>query len=134
MIYASKNTFSHYNLKILRLKVTKNLTNLLKNFCEFWPNSIFLLTWSKLSRSHSRVKFGFKMIFKNRLQKMYLYFFMISLIESFIKIRNFCLPQLFFMFPNFILCNKNLSSIKYMYYFIDLSKAQDFFCHIRHSM
>ncbi len=34
MISASKNTFRHYNLKILRPKVTKNLKNFRKNFCE----------------------------------------------------------------------------------------------------
>jgi len=37
MIFASKTTFSCYNLKILRPKVTKNLTNLRKKFCEFPP-------------------------------------------------------------------------------------------------
>jgi len=37
MTCASKTTFSHYNLKILRLKVTKNIKNLLKKFCEFRP-------------------------------------------------------------------------------------------------
>ncbi len=37
MISASKTTFRHYNLKILRLKVTKNLTNLPNKFCEFRP-------------------------------------------------------------------------------------------------
>jgi len=36
MIFASKTTFSHYNLKILRPKVTKNIKNLLKKFGEFW--------------------------------------------------------------------------------------------------
>jgi len=35
MICASKTTFSHYNLKILTHKVTKNIKNLLKKFCEF---------------------------------------------------------------------------------------------------
>jgi len=42
MIAASKITLSHYNLKILRPKVTKNLTNLPKKFCEFRP--LFLTT------------------------------------------------------------------------------------------
>jgi len=37
MIYASKSTFSLNNLKILRPKVRKNLTNLLKKFCESPP-------------------------------------------------------------------------------------------------
>ena len=35
MTYASKTTFCLNNLKILRPKVTKNLTNLRKKFCEF---------------------------------------------------------------------------------------------------
>ncbi len=37
MISASKTTFSHFNLKILRPKVTKNIMNLRKKFCEFRP-------------------------------------------------------------------------------------------------
>ncbi len=37
MISASKTTFSHFNLKILRPKVTKNIKNLHKKFCEFSP-------------------------------------------------------------------------------------------------
>ncbi len=37
MISASKTTFSHYNLKILRPEVTKNIKNLHKKFCEFRP-------------------------------------------------------------------------------------------------
>jgi hypothetical protein len=32
---ASKTTFSHYNLNISTPKVTKNISNLLKKFCEF---------------------------------------------------------------------------------------------------
>jgi len=40
MISASKTTFSHYNLKILRPKVTKNIKNLHKKFCEFRPRSL----------------------------------------------------------------------------------------------
>jgi len=39
MISASKTTFSLNNIKILRPKVTKNLTNLLKRFCEPPPGS-----------------------------------------------------------------------------------------------
>ncbi len=39
MISTSKSTFSLNNLKILRLKVTKNHMNLLKKFCEFRPCS-----------------------------------------------------------------------------------------------
>jgi hypothetical protein len=37
MIYASKTTFSHFNLKILRPQVTKNIKNFRKKFCEFRP-------------------------------------------------------------------------------------------------
>jgi len=37
MISASKTIFSLNNLKILRPKVMKYLTNLLKKFCEFPP-------------------------------------------------------------------------------------------------
>jgi len=37
LISASKTTFSHYNLKNLRPKVTKNLKNLRKKFCESVP-------------------------------------------------------------------------------------------------
>jgi len=36
---ASKTTFSHFNLKILRPKVTKNLKNLRKKFCESPPRA-----------------------------------------------------------------------------------------------
>ncbi len=35
MLSALKTTFSLNNLSIIRPKVTKNLTNLLKKFCEF---------------------------------------------------------------------------------------------------
>jgi len=41
LISASKTTFSHYNLKILRPEVTKNVKNLLKKFCEFRPRGSF---------------------------------------------------------------------------------------------
>ena len=34
MTYVSKTTFCLNNLKILRPKVTKNIKNLRKNFCE----------------------------------------------------------------------------------------------------
>jgi len=40
MISASKTTFSHYSLTILRPKVTQNLTNLPKKFCEFPPKPL----------------------------------------------------------------------------------------------
>jgi len=39
MISASKSTLSLNNLKILRPKVTKNLTNLRKKFCELPPRT-----------------------------------------------------------------------------------------------
>jgi len=37
LISALKTTYSHYNLKILRPKVKKNIKNLRKKFCEFPP-------------------------------------------------------------------------------------------------
>jgi len=40
MISASKSTLSLNNLNILRPKVTKNLTNLPKKFCESPPRSL----------------------------------------------------------------------------------------------
>ncbi len=40
MISALKTTFIQYNLKILRPKVTKNMKNLHKKFCEFPPRSL----------------------------------------------------------------------------------------------
>jgi len=50
MISASKTTFSHYILKILRPKVMKNLTNLPKKFCEFQPCfTLVLLGCSKVA-------------------------------------------------------------------------------------
>ncbi len=36
---ASKTTLNHYNLKILRPKVTKNITNLPKKFCKYRPRA-----------------------------------------------------------------------------------------------
>jgi hypothetical protein len=42
MMSASKSTLSLNNLKILRPKVTKNLMNLSKTFCEY-PPSLFIL-------------------------------------------------------------------------------------------
>ena len=41
MTYASKTTFCLNNVKILRPKVRKNLTNLHKKFCEF-PHRCFV--------------------------------------------------------------------------------------------
>ncbi len=40
MISTSKTTFCHFNFKILRLKVTKNIKNLRKKFCESAPRSL----------------------------------------------------------------------------------------------
>ena len=40
MISASKTTFRVNNLKILRPKVTKNIKNLSKKFCEFPPRNV----------------------------------------------------------------------------------------------
>jgi len=37
MIFASKTTFNHYNLKILRPKVTNTFTNFCKKFCKSPP-------------------------------------------------------------------------------------------------
>jgi len=42
MISAPKTTYSHYNLKILRPKVTKNIKNLCKKFCVFLPRVLVL--------------------------------------------------------------------------------------------
>jgi len=55
MISASKTTFSLNNFKCLRPKVMKNLTNLLKMFCEFPPCSFLSLSfflYSFLSITH----------------------------------------------------------------------------------
>jgi len=41
MIYASKSTLNLNNLNMLRPKVTKNLTNLLKKFCESRPAELY---------------------------------------------------------------------------------------------
>jgi len=54
MISASKTTFSHSNLKILRPKVTKNIKNLRKKFCEFRPSFVTIdfslfLRWKSLA-------------------------------------------------------------------------------------
>ncbi len=43
MISASKTTYIHYNLKILRPKVTKNIKNLRRKFCEFPPRVLLYL-------------------------------------------------------------------------------------------
>ena len=43
MIFASKSNLSPDNLKILRPKATKNLTNLPKKFCEFPPRECSLI-------------------------------------------------------------------------------------------
>jgi hypothetical protein len=55
MISGSKTTFSHCNLKILRPKVTKNIKNLRKKFCEFPPRGrIFSYTGYELVPSWAR--------------------------------------------------------------------------------
>ncbi len=41
MISALKTTLNQNNLKILRTKVRKNLSNLPKKFCEFPPSAQF---------------------------------------------------------------------------------------------
>jgi len=56
MISASKTTYSHYNFKILRLKVTKNIKNLRKKFCESPPSIFANLKWNKLSWSKNLSK------------------------------------------------------------------------------
>jgi hypothetical protein len=48
MIFASKNTLSLNNLKILRPKVMKNIKNLRKRFCEFPPRFLILGTSLRL--------------------------------------------------------------------------------------
>ncbi len=56
MISASKTTFSHYNLKIFRPKVTKNLTNLPQKFVTFDPRHTLILnlvTGTNIEVSHS---------------------------------------------------------------------------------
>jgi hypothetical protein len=47
MISASKSTLSLNNIKILRPKVTKNITNWRKKFCESPPRSTCKETWYK---------------------------------------------------------------------------------------
>ncbi len=47
MISASKTIFSHFNLNILRSKVTKNIKNLNKKFCESAPSPVFILITGK---------------------------------------------------------------------------------------
>jgi len=54
MISASKTTFSHYNLKIFRPEVTKNIKNLRKKFCEFRPCDIlcsYAIDWPLVYQS-----------------------------------------------------------------------------------
>jgi hypothetical protein len=60
MISASKTTFSHYNLKILRPKVTKNLTNLRKKHPELSEPTRFLSYFSNNSELLTRTdKLGY---------------------------------------------------------------------------
>jgi hypothetical protein len=47
LISASKTTLSLYNLRILRPKVTENLTSLLKKFCESPPRPCIWLTFDE---------------------------------------------------------------------------------------
>jgi len=52
MISASKTTFSHYNLKILRPKVTKNIKNLRK-FLSFHTSHLFhmlVADWRRIEK------------------------------------------------------------------------------------
>ncbi len=51
MIFASKSTLSLSNLKILRPKVTKNLMNLCKMFCEFPPRVDDMLSHAILAEN-----------------------------------------------------------------------------------
>ncbi len=60
MIYALKTSFSLYNLKILRPKVTKNLTKLLKKFCEFRPRFLRRFCYS-LAHSFFRTRSSLKL-------------------------------------------------------------------------
>jgi hypothetical protein len=53
MINDLRTTFSHNNLKILRPKVTKNLTNLLKKFCEFRPLSLILVKTTNIQTENN---------------------------------------------------------------------------------
>jgi len=64
LISASKTTFNHYNLTILRPKVTNNLTNLPKKFCESRPwlvvklrseKRVKKLSWGFIPRSHHKL-------------------------------------------------------------------------------
>ena len=62
MISASKTTLSHFNLKILRPKVTQNIKNLRKKFCESAPSffniffdSLFFLLIVILRRLHNNL-------------------------------------------------------------------------------
>jgi hypothetical protein len=49
MISASKSTLSRKNLKILRPKVTKNITNLSKKFCESQSKKNFKFCFPQIS-------------------------------------------------------------------------------------
>ncbi len=69
MISASKTTFSHYNLKILRPEVTKKIKNFRKKFCEFRTWLRVLLLWQLLTLKKKRgkgKKWGKKRITRER--------------------------------------------------------------------
>jgi len=62
MISASKAIFNYFNLKILRPKVTKNIKNFRKKFCEFWPRTPFLLMKYEINE-RTRVNYIWKLVF-----------------------------------------------------------------------
>jgi len=66
MISASKSPLSLNHVKILRLKVTKNLTNLCKKFCESPPRdrkiegqTIVFFFYSIKNHKHKKIKVHF---------------------------------------------------------------------------
>jgi len=81
MISASKTTFSLKNLKILRPKNTKNVTNLLKKFCEFLPcyilDCMYTNTISNLSNKLKTILDFLKLNFFYRIEsiKLKIFFF-----------------------------------------------------------
>jgi len=77
MISASKTTSSLNNLKILKPNVMKNLTNMLKKFCEFPTCFVSLTLW------HILVEFNYQstclFISCSMMKSFYLYFKLILL-------------------------------------------------------
>ncbi len=61
MISASKTTFSHFNLKILRPKVMKNIKNLREKFCELrlWVFGIILVGGQHITQKLYRLSLDF---------------------------------------------------------------------------